>query len=150
WFLLNTLAFTFWFSPQEPVSKAVGSVYAPRVTAPQATPFLVMTLYQSIPSFPPSIHFPPSEIGSSSRRNRVLFGLLLGWPEIGPIARRPRTKANNAIVGSSSGLPRSALIVPWFLSLAGWALAGTPASRNALASRRDCAVVSGWSATWRI
>src|SRR6516165_9425478 len=109
-----------------------------------------MTLYQSIPSFLPLIHFPPSDIGSSSSWKRVLYDLVLGWAENGLIARRPRTKATNSFVGSSSGLPRSALIVPWFLPSAGWAFAGTPASRSALASRWDWAVVSGWSATWRI
>ena len=46
------------------------------VTAPWATPFLVMTLNQSLPSFPPLIHFPPSEIGSSSSRKRVLYDLV--------------------------------------------------------------------------
>src|SRR6516165_1520311 len=113
WFLLKTLALTFWFLPHVPDSRAVGSVYSPWVTAPYATPFLVMTLNQSIPSFPPLIHFPPSEIGSSSSWKRVPYDLVSGGTENGLTARQPRTNANNAFDGSSSGLLRSALIVPW-------------------------------------
>ena len=37
-----------------------------------------MTLYQSIPSFPPLIQFSPSEMGSSSSWKWVLYDLLLG------------------------------------------------------------------------
>ena len=51
--------------------------------------------------------------------------------------------SNIARVGLSSARPRSALIVPWFLPSAGKARAGTPASRSASASLRDCSPVSG-------
>src|SRR5262249_9167672 len=49
------------------------SVYSPSVTAPKATPFLVITSYQSIPSLAPLIHLPPSEIGASLSGKRVLY-----------------------------------------------------------------------------
>jgi len=50
-------------------------------------------------------------------------------------ARPPMTNSNNAFVDSSSGLPRSALMVPWSFPLAGWAFADAPACCNALARR---------------
>ena len=46
-----------------------------RLTAPKPTPFLLMTSIQSIPSFRPLSHIPPSEMGSSSSSNCVLYDL---------------------------------------------------------------------------
>src|SRR5262249_24872170 len=54
-----------------------------------------MTLYQSIPTFSPLIHFPPSEMGPSSTWQRVLYDFLplaapTGWAVITVGVKRTR------------------------------------------------------------
>src|SRR5262249_33026895 len=58
--------------------------------------------------------------------------------------------SNKAFVAGSSGSPRSALILPWFVSRAPNTVTGTPASFSKLPNRCACALVSGCSATCRI
>ena len=61
---------------------------------------MVMTLYQSIPSFRPLIHFAPSEMGVSSSWKRVLYDLLgfrpsVGWAVITAGVKRIRNDVRN-------------------------------------------------------
>jgi hypothetical protein len=84
--------------------------------------------------------------------DRILFGTDIG----GIVTSHQRSLSNpsrnpkTAFVGSSSGRPRSRLMVACVLPLPGTTFAGTPASANALANARDCDAASGRSATCRI
>src|SRR5262249_30026050 len=52
-------------------------------------------------------------------------------------------KSYTALVATSSGLPRSALIVVWSLPSTPWGVARTRAERNSFANRSDWPFVSG-------